>query len=69
MTFGLDLVLIPRIGILGAAIGWASGIVATNLLAVLQVGISLKIHPFGRPALLAGSSRSHAMADWRSCPG
>lgn len=54
VTFGLDLVLIPRIGILGAAIGWASGIVATNLLAVLQVGLSLKIHPFGRPALLAG---------------
>lgn len=49
----LDVVLIPRLGILGAAIGWAVAIVTKNLSALVQVQLVLKLHPFGRATLLA----------------
>ncbi|MGB9377701.1 MAG: polysaccharide biosynthesis C-terminal domain-containing protein [Mycobacteriales bacterium] len=57
---GLDLVLIPRWGILGAAVGWAASIVANNLLPLIQIVASLRLHPFGpgarRGMLLAAAS-------------
>ncbi len=43
----LDLVLIPSHGILGAAIGWSASIVTRNAAALLQVGLALRLHPFG----------------------
>lgn len=49
---GLDLWLIPRMGFMGAAIGWASAIVVANTLPLLQVLRRPGIHPFGRPALV-----------------
>lgn len=52
VNVGLDLILIPRYGILGAAIGWAVAIVANNLIPLAQVGFSLRLHPFG-PGLLS----------------
>jgi hypothetical protein len=44
----VDLILIPRVGITGAAIGWAAAIVVSNLVPLVQVAVAAKVHPFGR---------------------
>jgi O-antigen/teichoic acid export membrane protein len=44
---GLDLWLIPKYGMTGAAIGWSASIVVRNLAAVGEVYAILKLHPFG----------------------
>ncbi|HEX9030354.1 MAG TPA: polysaccharide biosynthesis C-terminal domain-containing protein [Streptosporangiaceae bacterium] len=44
---GLDLVLIPRMGITGAAVGWAAAIGLTNLVPLVQVARAARVHPFG----------------------
>ncbi len=49
----LNLILIPRIGILGAAIAWAGAIVANNLVPLTQLGLAMRLHPFGRGTVLA----------------
>ena len=49
----LNLILIPRIGILGAAVAWAGAIVANNLVPLAQLGLAMHLHPFGRGTLLA----------------
>ncbi len=48
VNLGLDLLLIPQIGIVGAAIGWAAAILVGNLVPLTQVGLAFKLHPFGR---------------------
>jgi O-antigen/teichoic acid export membrane protein len=48
VTIGLDLLLIPRHGALGAAVGLACAMVANNLLPLIQVGRAVGLHPFGR---------------------
>lgn len=48
VNLGLDLWLIPTHGALGAAVGWAAAIATKNLAALLQVGLSLRLHPVGR---------------------
>ncbi|MGO9296192.1 MAG: lipopolysaccharide biosynthesis protein [Streptosporangiaceae bacterium] len=48
-----DLVLIPRYGITGAAIGWAAAIAVFNLMPLIQVAVVLRVHPFGRGAAIA----------------
>ena len=53
VNLGLDLWLIPGHGILGAAIGWATAIGVSNLAALSQVALILKLHPFGSSTLLA----------------
>jgi O-antigen/teichoic acid export membrane protein len=55
VNVGVDLVLIPRIGILGAAIGWAAAIVFNNVVPLVQIGIILRLHPFGVATLTAGA--------------
>jgi O-antigen/teichoic acid export membrane protein len=47
VTVGLDVVLIPRYGALGAAVGLACGMVANNVLPLIQVGRAAGLHPFG----------------------
>ncbi|HYK32130.1 MAG TPA: polysaccharide biosynthesis C-terminal domain-containing protein [Streptosporangiaceae bacterium] len=47
VNVGVDLVLIPSLGITGAAIGWAAAIGITNLLPLVQVAVAAKVHPFG----------------------
>ncbi len=47
INVGLDLVLIPRYGIQGAAIGWSAAIVTTNLLPLAQLAVVSRLHPFG----------------------
>jgi O-antigen/teichoic acid export membrane protein len=49
----LNLLLIPRIGILGAAVAWAAAIAANNLLPLAQLGWSEGLHPFGRGTAVA----------------
>lgn len=48
VQMGVDVWLIPRHGILGAAIGWAAGIAAANLVPMVQVALAVRLHPFGR---------------------
>jgi O-antigen/teichoic acid export membrane protein len=47
VTIGLDALLIPRYGALGAAIGLACAILANNVLPLIQVGRVARLHPFG----------------------
>lgn len=47
VNVGLDLALIPRYGITGAAIGWAAAIGVTNLVPLVQVALAARVHPFG----------------------
>jgi O-antigen/teichoic acid export membrane protein len=49
----VDLILIPRYSIAGAAIGWAAAIVVTNLVPLAQVAKVVRVHPFGRGTLIA----------------
>jgi O-antigen/teichoic acid export membrane protein len=49
----IDLLLIPQIGIIGAAIGWAIAIVVANVVPVIQVHRSNGFTPFSRPWLHA----------------
>jgi O-antigen/teichoic acid export membrane protein len=53
INVGLDLLLIPRFGITGAAIGWAAAIIVTNLTPLAQLAISMRLNPFGRGSFLA----------------
>jgi O-antigen/teichoic acid export membrane protein len=46
-NIGINIYLIPRMGITGAAIAWAAAIVINNLAAVLEVNYLMKIRPFG----------------------
>jgi len=53
INVSLDLFLIPRYGILGAAIGWAVAIAITNLTPLAQVAAVVRLHPFGRGTFIA----------------
>ncbi len=53
LQVGIDIWLIPDLGVLGAAIGWAAAIVLRNIIALIQVIIALRIHPFGPATLLS----------------
>jgi O-antigen/teichoic acid export membrane protein len=56
VNVGLTLLLLPHLGILGAAIGWATGIVLNNVLPLTQLAVSMHLHPFGRGPVLAIAS-------------
>jgi O-antigen/teichoic acid export membrane protein len=47
INIGLNLVLIPKMGITGAAIAWATSIVFVNVAALLEMLLLLKVRPFG----------------------
>lgn len=47
VNLSIDLMLIPRLGFLGAAIGWAVAILIVNLLPLIQLVIWHEMHPFG----------------------
>ncbi|HET9517644.1 MAG TPA: polysaccharide biosynthesis C-terminal domain-containing protein, partial [Actinoplanes sp.] len=55
VTIGLDVLLIPRYGALGAAIGLACAVTVNNLLPLAQVARFTGLHPFGRGTLTAGA--------------
>jgi O-antigen/teichoic acid export membrane protein len=50
----VDLLLIPRLGALGAAIGLACALLANNLVPLAQISMVLGLHPFGRATVLSG---------------
>jgi O-antigen/teichoic acid export membrane protein len=54
LTIGLDVLLIPAYGVLGAAIGLACAVTVNNLLPLVQVARAAGLHPFGRGTLAAG---------------
>lgn len=51
----LDVLLIPDHGVLGAAIGWSAAIVVRNISALVQVMLAFRLHPVGKPFVLAAS--------------
>lgn len=53
VNVGLDLLLVPDYGIVGAALGWAVGILVNNLLPLWQVRRHLGMHPFGAGTVAA----------------
>lgn len=67
----LNLVLIPAMGIDGAAIAWAVSIIVNNLMALVEVRTMLRLRPFGSGyPLIAGAATAcfaglGALARWR----
>lgn len=53
VNVGVDLLLIPKYGIIGAAIGWAAAMTTSNLLPLAQLGAIYRLHPFGPGTLIA----------------
>jgi O-antigen/teichoic acid export membrane protein len=53
VNIGLDLWLIPRYQITGAAIGWAVAITVTNVMPLTQLAAFIKLQPFGRGTILS----------------
>ena len=51
----LDLILVPKLGIEGAALGWCVGILVNNLLPLWQVNRTMGMNPFGQGARTAMS--------------
>ena len=51
---GLSMVLLPRIGVIGAAWGWAASRIIIRLLAVITVWRTRRVHGLGAPVLVAG---------------
>jgi len=47
VNIGLNLLLLPRLGILGAAIAWGASIVVDNVTAMVEVRWVLGLAPFG----------------------
>jgi O-antigen/teichoic acid export membrane protein len=56
VNVGLNLLLLPRIGIVGAAIAWAASIAVDNVAAVIEVKWLLGLAPFGRGYGLAAAA-------------
>lgn len=52
----LNLLLIPRLGIVGAAIAWSVSILINNLAPLAQVWAMLRIHPFGAGSPIAAAA-------------
>jgi O-antigen/teichoic acid export membrane protein len=55
VNVGLDVALIPRYGITGAAIGWSAAIIITNLMPLAQVAATKRLHPFGRGTFISAA--------------
>ncbi|MGI8693518.1 MAG: polysaccharide biosynthesis C-terminal domain-containing protein [Geodermatophilaceae bacterium] len=53
VNVAVDLLLIPRMGIAGAAVGWAVAIAVSNLVALAQIYKFKGLHPFGAGTLVA----------------
>jgi O-antigen/teichoic acid export membrane protein len=53
VNVGLDVLLIPRYGIIGAAIGWAAAIAVANLMPLAQLAATVRLQPFGRGTVIA----------------
>ena len=56
LNVALNVVLVPRYGITGAAIAWAVSIVVQNLLPVVQIWRFLDLHPFGFASIASAAA-------------
>jgi O-antigen/teichoic acid export membrane protein len=65
VNVSVDLALIPRIGITGAAIGWALSIAVRNLTALVQIGRGSRFYPLGRTGLIVAA---HAVVCFAAVP-
>jgi O-antigen/teichoic acid export membrane protein len=57
LNIGLNLLLVPRIGITGAAFAWAASILLENTAALIQLRILLRLNPLG-PGWWAAAGQS-----------
>ncbi|HYN97177.1 MAG TPA: polysaccharide biosynthesis C-terminal domain-containing protein [Pilimelia sp.] len=55
LNLGMNVLLIPRYGIMGATAAWSTSILLTNLLPLAQLRWRLGLHPFGRGTLVAAA--------------
>jgi O-antigen/teichoic acid export membrane protein len=62
LNIGLNLLLLPRIGIVGAAIAWAASILFDNVAAIIELRILLRLNPFGRGWWLAAGQATLCFA-------
>ena len=58
----LNVLLLPHLGITGAAVAWAAAILVNNLVPLSQVWWSTRLHPFGRGTLSAALAACLATA-------
>lgn len=58
----VDVILLPHIGLVGAAIGWGAAILLTNLVPLAQIRHLLRLDPFGRSVLTAAAVTVAAFA-------
>ncbi len=56
LNIGLNLLLVPPLGIAGAAIAWSAAILANNLLPLAEVRYLLRLHPFGSGFLVVAAA-------------
>jgi O-antigen/teichoic acid export membrane protein len=54
-NLSLNVLLIPHLGILGAALAWAAAILINNVVPLVLIAGSLRIHPYGPATLLAAA--------------
>ncbi len=52
---GLNLLLLPRLGIVGGGIAWAAAALVKNLLPLAQLSSGRGLHPFGRGTVTAAA--------------
>ncbi|HEX8859551.1 MAG TPA: polysaccharide biosynthesis C-terminal domain-containing protein, partial [Actinomycetes bacterium] len=62
LNVGLNLLLVPRVGIAGAALAWAASILFENLAAIIELRILLRLNPFGRGWWLAAGQSALCFA-------
>ena len=67
VNVGLDVLLIPRYGITGAAIGWSAAIALTNLMPLAQVAATVRLHPFGRGTFIATALSAFSFGRAAAC--
>lgn len=56
VNVGVDVVLVPPFGIVGAAVGWCAAILASNVVPLVVAWKGLGLHPFGGASALAGAA-------------
>lgn len=55
LNLGGNIVLIPRIGLEGAALSWAASMLAVSLLPAVQAWRNLHLHPFGQATVASAA--------------
>jgi O-antigen/teichoic acid export membrane protein len=62
LDVGLCIVLIPRMGIAGAALAWAVAVIARNTLSLMQTRITMSVRSFGRAAAIIAAANAVCLA-------